>query len=81
MNRTEHGPNGAAEFLSNPPLLFAFLFLSPPLASVSLSVEPPLSLSAGSPAVLAVASGGPRGEGTQRELSPGLLLHATKTIK
>lgn len=44
----------------------------PPFPSLSLSVEPPLSPSAGSPAVPAAASGGPRDKGTQGELPPGL---------
>lgn len=65
-------------FSVNSPPLAALPFLSPLLASLSLSVEPLLSLSAGSPAVLAVVSGGPRGEVTQGELTPGLLLHARK---
>ena len=66
----------ALQFLSNSPLLFVLLFLFPLLAFLSLSVEPPLSPSAGSPAVPAAASGGPRGEGTPGEMTLALLLQA-----
>lgn len=55
------------DLLNSSPPPFALPFLSPALASPSLSVEPPLSLSAGSPAVLAAASRGPRGEATPGE--------------
>lgn len=54
----------------NSPPPSAHLFSVPPLAVLSLSVEPPLSPSAGSPAA---ASGGPRGEGTPGELTLALL--------
>ena len=69
-------PSGAVDFPNNSPPPFALLFLFPLLVFPFLSVEPPLSLSAGSPAVPAAASGGPRGEGTRGELTLALLLLA-----
>lgn len=68
-NKTPH----ALGFLpAGSPHASALLSLVPLLASPSLSAEPPLSPSAGSPAVPAAASGGQRGEGTPGEPTPAL---------